>query len=49
MRLKANVMGICLLTTFVLIFGSIISMVLFSAGTAPTTMSVEALAKQEAH
>ena len=47
MRLKANIIGFCLLGTFVLIFGSVMSLALFSAAAVPTSLSVESVATPE--
>lgn len=41
-------MGICLLATFVLILGSVLSMTLFSSGSQPTIATVDTLAEEVA-
>ncbi len=48
MKHKTNIIGICLLATFLVIFGSVLSMTLFSSGSQPTIATVDALAKEDA-
>jgi hypothetical protein len=43
MRRKTNLIGVCLLAMFVVIFGSILSMGLFTAGGQPAAVSVQAV------
>jgi hypothetical protein len=45
MRTKSSLIGICLLATFAVIFGSILSMALFSQGQQPEAVSINAVAK----
>ncbi|MGJ7043542.1 hypothetical protein J2Y63_006826 [Shinella sp. BE166] len=47
MTKKINLMSLCLLATFIVIFGSVLSMTLFSAGSQPTIATVDALARQD--
>lgn len=43
--MKSSLIGICLLSVFVVIFGSILSMALFSDARQPTSVSIDAVAK----
>jgi hypothetical protein len=45
MTRKPNLMGVCLLATFFVIFGSVLSMALFSEGRVATAVSVDAVAE----
>ncbi|WP_411036987.1 hypothetical protein [Shinella sp. BYT-45] len=42
---RTNIIGLCLIATFVAIFGSILSMALFSEGQAPESVSIDAVAQ----
>lgn len=44
MRARSNLIGLSLLATFIVIFGSILSMALFSEGQQPEAVSIDALA-----
>jgi hypothetical protein len=45
-RMKTNFMGVCLLATFIVIFGSVLSMVFFSDPQTITAVSVDAVASE---
>ena len=45
MKRKLNLIGLCLLATFFVIFGSVLSMALFSPASEPTAVSVDAVAQ----
>jgi len=44
MTRRTNILGLCLLATFIVIFGSILSMALFTSSEAPSAVSIEAVA-----
>ncbi|WP_314085974.1 hypothetical protein [Shinella sp. M31] len=46
--MRTNLIGLCLLATFIVIFGSILSMALFTSQEGPSAVSVEAVAKTPA-
>jgi len=43
--MRINLIGMCLLATFIVILGSILSMALFTSREGPSAVSVEAVAK----
>lgn len=48
LSMRRNFIGLCLLATFIVIFGSILSMALFTSQEGPSAVSVEAVAKTPA-
>ena len=45
MNNRTNILGLCLLATFIVIFGSILSMALFTSTQTPSAVSIDALAR----
>ena len=49
MKPRFNLIGLCLLATLFVVFGSVLSMALFSEAREPTAVSVDAVARPVDH